>query len=247
MSRRKVAIVTGGTRGIGRAVSLAIAASGSTVYAIFARDGKSAAALAEHASAQGLDIRCLRADLTDEDRFKGCVEKIRAETDHIDVVVHSAASGVHREVAQLTPRHLNWTFAVNVFAFHRLLIELLPMMGRGGRIIGVTSHGGTRVVKLYAAVGSSKGALESLFRHYAYELAPRGITVNLVCPGLVLTGALEAFPDKEDRIQAALSRTPTGRLTTEDDIAGAVLFLCSDSASQIIGQTLVIDGGRALS
>lgn len=240
-------MVTGGTRGIGRAVSLAIAASGATVYAIFARNVTSARGLAEQAAGRGLDVRCVRADLTDDDHFKACVEKIRAETDHVDVLVHSAASGVHREVALLTPRHLAWTFSINVFAFHRLLVELLPLMGAGGRIIGVTSHGGTRAVKLYAAVGSSKGALESLFRHYAHELAPRGITVNLVCPGLVVTEALEAFPDKDDRIQTALARTPTGRLTTEEDIAAAVMFLCSESAAQIVGQTLVIDGGRALS
>ncbi|HEY3121494.1 MAG TPA: SDR family oxidoreductase [Vicinamibacteria bacterium] len=239
--------MTGGTRGIGRAVSLAIAASGAAVYAVFARNQACAAALAEHAAQQGLDIRCLRADLTDDEQFRRCVETIRSATDRIDVIVHSAASGVHREAAQLTVRHLAWTFAINVFAFHRLLVELLPLMGPGGRIIGVTSHGGTRAVRLYAAVGSSKGALESLFRHYAQELAPRGIAVNLVCPGLVLTEALDAFPDREDRVQAALSKTPTGRLTTVDDVAEAVLFLCGERASQIVGQTLVIDGGRSLS
>jgi enoyl-[acyl-carrier protein] reductase III len=240
-------VVTGGTRGIGRAVSLAIAASGATVYAIFARNRTSARTFADLAEARGLDVRCVRADLTNDGDFGACVEKIRAETDRVDVLVHSAASGVHREAALLTPRHLAWTFGVNVFAFHRLLVELLPLMGAGGRIIGVTSHGGTRAVKLYAAVGSSKGALESLFRHYAQELAPRGIAVNLVCPGLVLTEALEAFPDKEERVRAALEKTPTGRLTTEDDIAAAVMFLCSESAGQIVGQTLVVDGGRGLS
>ena len=113
-------------------------------------------------------------------------------------------------------------------------------------MIGVTSSGGTRVIPYYAAVGSSKGAMESLFRHYAFEWAPRDIAVNCVCPGLVLTDAVEAFPDKESRSQRALESTPTGKLTIPEDVAQLVGFLCSPFASQIVGQTIVIDGGKTL-
>jgi enoyl-[acyl-carrier protein] reductase III len=120
-------------------------------------------------------------------------------------------------------------------------------MKPGSRIVAVTSSGGTRVIPFYTAVGSSKGALESLFRHYAAELAPQGIAVNMVCPGLVLTDAVEAFPDKDARTQKTIDATPSGRLTTPEDVAGVVNFLMSPAASQIIGQTLVIDGGKTLS
>jgi enoyl-[acyl-carrier protein] reductase III len=161
--------------------------------------------------------------------------------------VHSAASGVHRSAAELSVKHLSWTFEINVYAIHHLLQSLLERVPEGGRIIGITSSGGTRVIPYYSAVGASKGALESLFRHYASELAPRKIAVNLVCPGLVLTDAVEAFPDKETRLDKTIQATPTGRLTTPEDVAGLVSFLCSPAAAQIIGQTLVIDGGKTLS
>jgi enoyl-[acyl-carrier protein] reductase III len=121
------------------------------------------------------------------------------------------------------------------------------MIPAGGRIVGITSNGGTHVIPYYAAVGSSKGALESLFRHYAKELAEKSIAVNLVCPGMVLTDAVEAFPDKETRIQKATEGTPSGRLTTEEDVGELVNFLCTSKvAAQIIGQTLTVDGGKCL-
>lgn len=246
MTAARLAIVTGGTRGIGRAVSLRLAREGWGVRAVYARDREAARALEAEAAAAGVDLRALRADLTDPERVRSCAEELLRDGGRIDALVHSAASGVHRPVGELTPRHLAWTMAVNVFGFHALLRELLPHMGAGARLVGITSLGATRASSRYAAVGASKGALDALFRHYARELAPRGIGVNLVCPGLVLTGALEAFPDKDARIAAALERTPSGRLTTPDDVAGAVAFLCGPDAAQIVGATLVVDGGRSL-
>ena len=247
MTSGRVAVVTGGTRGIGRAVSLALARSGLIVYAVYVRNRESAAHLAEQAAREQLTIECLRADLTDPERVNACVAAITAVRPRIDVIVHSAASGVHRDVASLTPKHLQWTLDVNVLAIHTLVQALLPHIPSGGRIIGITSQGSSRVAPHYAAVGTSKGALDSLFRYYAQELAPRGIVVNLVCPGMVLTDAIDAFPDRDERIRATVSRTPTGRLTAADEVAGVVLFMCSDDASQIVGQTIVIDGGRTLS
>ena len=120
-------------------------------------------------------------------------------------------------------------------------------MSPGSKIVGITSSGGTRVIPYYAAVGASKGAMESLFRHYAAELAPKGINVNMVCPGLVLTDAVDAFPDKEERLDKVLKATPSGKLCTPEDVASVVEFLCSAESAQIVGQTIVIDGGKTLS
>lgn len=247
MSATKTAVVTGGTRGIGRAVSLALARNGYTVHAVYARQHETAQALEREAMEQGLDLRARRADLTDDAQVAALAEALRQAAARVDVLVHSAASGVHRGVLELSLKHLSWTLGANVLSAHRLLLALAPMMGAGGRIVGLTSHGGTHALLHYGAVGASKGALEALFRHYAHELAPRGIAVNLVCPGMVLTEALDAFPDREQRIRWAGQQTPTGRLTHPEDVAAAVMFLCSDGAAQIIGQTLVIDGGRELS
>lgn len=241
-----VTVVTGGTRGIGRAISVALARTGRLVYALYARDRDAAADLAAQAAREGLAIECLRANITDEDDVKRCLAAIASTEPRVEVLVHSAASGVHRDITTLTPKHLKWTLDVNVFAIHELVRGLLPYIPRGGRILGITSQGASRTLPFYAAVGTSKGALDSLFRYYAQELAPKGIAVNLVCPGMVQTAALDAFPDRDGRIERAVAHTPTGRLTTPDEVGNLVVFMCSDAAAQIVGQTIVIDGGRAL-
>jgi enoyl-[acyl-carrier protein] reductase III len=243
----KVALVTGGTRGIGRAISLELARQGARVFALYARNRKSAEDLLATAAQENLKIEALRGDLTNEETLKKLLEELHAKTDLVDILVHSAASGVHRASTELSEKHLKWTFDINVFAIHNLIREVSPKIPRGGRIVGITSTGGTRVIPFYAAVGSSKGALESLFRHYAAELAPKGITVNLVCPGLVLTDAIEAFPEKEARLQRVTEGTPSGRMTTPEDVAHMVNFLCHPLSSQIVGQTFTVDGGKTLS
>ncbi|MGZ3746560.1 MAG: SDR family oxidoreductase [Pseudobdellovibrionaceae bacterium] len=243
---QKTAVITGGTRGIGRAVSLKLAREGAKVLALYGRDSKSAGELDAIARQEGLNILCIKGDLCNEDKFAEVVEKIKVNTSQVDFIVHCAASGVHKNALELSLKHLRWTFEINVFAIHHLLQSLIEMMPRGSRVIGITSSGGTRVIPYYAAVGSSKGALESLFRHYASELAPKGIAVNLVCPGLVLTDAVDAFPDRENRINNTKRATPTGELVVPEDVAETVSFLCEPRASQIIGQTIVIDGGKTL-
>jgi enoyl-[acyl-carrier protein] reductase III len=242
----KCAVVTGGTRGIGLEISLALARSGCRVYAVYARNREAAKRLSEKALAAELDIRCVRADLTDKDAIARCIAAIKSETKLVDIVVHSAASGVHRKVFQLSVKHLVWTYSINVFAIHHLLSELIPIMPRGGRVLAITSEGASHVLPFYAAIGSSKGSLDSLFRYYAHELAPHGIAVNVLSPGLVLTDAIEAFPDCDQRVRLSTANTPSGRLTTPEDVAGVVLFMCSEAAAQIVGQTIVIDGGKCL-
>ncbi len=242
----KIAVVTGGTRGIGKAISLALAENGAHVYALYARDRKSAEALEEEAKRLAVKITTIRGDLSHDETFQKTVEQLRDACDTIDILVHAAASGVHKEAMKLSDKHLHWTFEINFFAIHKLIHELIGKMRKGGRIIGVTSPGGVRAIPHYTAVGASKGALESLFRHYAQELAPKGIIVNLVCPGMVMTDAAKAFPELEKRLKMTLEYTPTGELTQPDQVASMVLFLCSEPASQIVGQTLVIDGGKGL-
>ncbi len=243
---RRVAVVTGGTRGIGRAISWRLARDGMKVLAPYARNRRAAEELAAEAAREGLEISGLRGDLSREPALEATAAAVIEAAGRIDVLVHAAATGVHRPAEELSLKHLRWTFETNVFALHALLRALLPHMPAGGRILGLTSAGGTRTIPAYTAIGASKGALESLLRHYAVELAPRGIAVNLISPGLVLTDAVDAFPDRDARIETTRAETPSGRLTTPEDVAEVVAFLCSDAASQIVGQTLVVDGGRTL-
>jgi enoyl-[acyl-carrier protein] reductase III len=244
--RDKNAVVTGGTRGIGRAIALELAKCGASVYALYARDRKSAEAFEQEANRSGLKIKTVRGDLTRNETFQTSVDQVKEACETIDILVHAAASGVHKSALELTDRHMRWTFDINFFAVHKLTMELIGKMKKGGRIIGLTSSGGSRVIPHYAAIGASKGALESLFRHYARELAGEGIIVNLVCPGMVMTDAAKAFPEIGKRLALTLEYTPTGKLTTPEQVAALVRFLCSEEASQIVGQTLVLDGGKGL-
>jgi NAD(P)-dependent dehydrogenase (short-subunit alcohol dehydrogenase family) len=244
--KNKIAVVTGGTRGIGRAISLALAESGAHVYALYARNRKSAEAIEEEAAGKGLSITTIRGDLSHEESYNLSVRRLHESCDRVDVLVHSAASGVHRKAMDLSDRQLKWTFEINVFAVHKLTTELIGKMGKGSRIIGITSPGGTRVIPQYAAVASTKGAMEALFRHYALELAPEGIAVNLVCPGLVMTEAAKSLPQLEEMLDKTLEYTPSGQLTTPEHVAELVRFLTTEAAMQIVGQNIIIDGGKSL-
>ena len=241
------ALVTGGTRGIGRALSVALARDGYSVIAGYARDREAAAELTQLARQEGLTITAVRADLRDPSQTAELVQAVRHDSHVLAAFVHAAASGVHKPVEKLTSKHLSWTLETNVVPVQDLFRELLPLMQAGSRILGITSSGATHALSCYAAVGASKAALEALFRHYARELAPQGIIVNLICPGLVETEGWAALPDARSRTESALRTTPTRRLTTPQDVAALAIFLCSESARQIVGQTIVVDGGHRLS
>lgn len=240
-------LVAGGTRGIGKAISLHFARSGASVVAIHVRDVNSAENLKAQTLQEGLNIGIHRADLTNPKGMEGIKEYLNASGwDSLSGVIYCAATGVHKPIEELTLRHYDWTFALNVRAFFELVKTILPKFSIGSSIVAISSMGAQRAVPFYTMVGASKGALESLVRHLATELAPRGIRVNTLCPGSVMTEAWKSMPDGEKRIAEAIRRAPTGRLVTPEEVASAALFLCTDAASGIIGQKLVVDGGFSI-
>jgi NAD(P)-dependent dehydrogenase (short-subunit alcohol dehydrogenase family) len=146
----------------------------------------------------------------------------------------------------LSTRHFDWTFGLNVRAFFELVQRLSPRLPAGSSIVAISSEGAVRAVPHYSLVGASKGALESLVRHMAAELAPRGIRVNVLSPGTVFTDSWKVLPDAEARLAEACRRSFLGRLTTAEEVAWSVQFLCSEAASGLVGHTLVVDGGARL-
>ncbi|OFZ25400.1 MAG: hypothetical protein A2381_17590 [Bdellovibrionales bacterium RIFOXYB1_FULL_37_110] len=239
-------VITGGTRGIGGGISLKLLSQGHKVFALYARNTQEANKLIELAKNLRGELVCLRGDLTISENMAQIGQQILDSADSINGLIHCAASGVHRSVDQLKTKHLRWTFEVNFFSFHELFLILLPKLTKGSKIIGLTSAGSQRYLQQYAAVASSKGALDALLRHYAVELAPREISVNLVCPGMVETEAINSFPNREERINAAKALTPSGRLTTVEDVANLILYILLVEHNQFTGQTFYLDGGKSL-
>jgi enoyl-[acyl-carrier protein] reductase III len=234
-------LVTGGTRGIGKAIALRFAATGAARVALgYLRNDDAAEAAADEIRDAGAEPILVRGNVA-SDRV---VRELAAHGPW-NVVVHNAATGVIREALETEDRHWDWTLNANARALLALTRACAPQMPEGSAIVGVSSLGSTRVLKNYVLVGTSKAALESIVRYLAVELAPRGIRANAVSGGVVETGALEHFPNKDEML-ATVERTPARRLVEPNDIAGAVSFLCSDDAAMIRGQTIVVDGGFSL-
>jgi enoyl-[acyl-carrier protein] reductase III len=236
-------LITGGTRGIGRAVSLRFARAGALVIANYVRDKKSAEAFQAEANEEGFTIQLCRADLTSAKGMAKIQQLFEGGDIILDGLVHCAATGVHMKLEKLNTRHFDWTFSLNIRAFFELVKLLQPKFAQGASIMAVSSKGAATAVPSYSMIGSSKGALEAFSRHMAVELAPRGIRVNIIRPGTVLTDAWKAMPDSQERLDEARRRSPIGRLVTADEVAQAAQFLCSEAASGIVGHTLIVDGG----
>jgi enoyl-[acyl-carrier protein] reductase III len=242
----KTFLIAGGTRGIGRAISLQFARSGARVIANYVRDEQAAQALLADAGREALDLTVCRVDLTSAKGLARLDKEVETVLTDLSGLVFCAATGVHRSFEGMTDRHFEWTFSLNVRAFFDLALLLLPRFRKSASIVVLSSQGARQVVPSYSLVGASKAALESLARHMAVELAPRGIRVNILSPGAVRTGAWSAMPDGEARLTGAARRSPLERLTSPEEAAMAAQFLCSEAARGIVGHTLVVDGGMSL-
>jgi enoyl-[acyl-carrier protein] reductase III len=235
-------LVTGGTRGIGRAIALRFARDGAERLVLgYMRNDRAAEEAAEAIREAGAEPVLVRGNVASE-RVVGEL----ASHGPYGVLVHNAATGVIRTALETEDKHWDWTLSANARAFLSLARAAAPDMPPGGTIVAVSSLGSTRVLENYVLVGTSKAALESLVRYLAVELAPRGIRVNAVSAGVVETGALEHFPNREKMVREGLERTPAGRLVEPEDVAGAVAYLASADAEMVRGHTLVVDGGFSL-
>jgi enoyl-[acyl-carrier protein] reductase III len=233
-------LVTGGSRGIGKAIALRLAREGATRVAIgYFRSDAAAEETAEELRALGAEPVLVRGNIT-----SSRVAEQVAALGRLDVLVHNAATGVIRPALETEDKHWDWTLNANARALLALTRITAPSMPAGSSIVAISSLGSVRVLENYSLVGTSKAALEALVRYLAVELAP-GIRVNAVSAGVVETGALDHFPNREAML-ASGARNPVGKIVTPADIAGVVAFLCSPDAEMIRGQTLVIDGGWSL-
>ena len=235
-------LVTGGSRGIGKAIALRFAELGAARVAIgYLRNDRAAEQTVNELRERGAEPVVVRGNVSSQR-----VAEAVAQLGPLNAVVHNAATGVIRPALEAEEKHFDWTLHANASALLSLARAAAPSMPPGSSIVALSSLGAVRVLENYVLVGASKAALESIVRYLAVELAPRGIRVNTVSAGLVETDALVHFPNRDEMLAWSRARTPAGRLVEPEDVADAVAFLCSSQAEMIRGHTLVVDGGFSL-
>ncbi len=245
--RGKRALVTGASRGIGRAIALSLADFKVDVAINFFRNRQAAEEVAQEIEARGARALLLKGNVANEEHVARMFAEIRESWGALDILVSNAASGVLKPATELNLHHFHWTMDINAAALLPLVQQLLRLPASGPRtVVAVSSLGAVRAIPNYTAVGASKAALESMVRHLAAELAPLGVRINAVSAGTVETDALKHFPNREVLLEESRRRTPAGRLVTPQDVANAVVFLCTEFAAMIHGQTLLVDGGYSI-
>lgn len=243
----KVALITGGSRGIGRAITLKLAAQGADVIINYFRKRSTAELTAQEARDKGVAAHIIKANVGELEKVDSMFGEIEEKFGRLDILINNAASGVARSALELDSRGWEWTMDINARAFLLCAQRAVRLMKNGGKMVTISSLGSRLAWPIYTAVGVSKAALEALTRYLAIELAPRGICVNGIAAGAVETEALKIYAGEQELSQLSWQTTPAGRMIQPEDIANLVAFLCSDESAMIRGQIIVIDGGVSLS
>lgn len=243
----QVALVTGASRGIGRAIATKLAGAGCDVAVNYYNSADEADALCAEIRASGRRALAIQGSVGIPDSVDEMFAAFGQQFDRLDIIVSNAASGVLKPAVEMTLKHWRWCLETNALALNLLTQRALPLMSGGGRIIALSSLGAQRAMPGYGFIGASKAALEALSRALAQELGPRGIRVNVVSAGVVDTDALRYFPNRDELLANFSQRTPAGPVLTPEDVAGAVYLLCLPEAAMINGHTLVVDGGFSIS
>ena len=240
------ALVTGGSRGIGRAISLRLAAEcAQTIVVNYVENDAEADHTRKLIEQTGSACILIKANLSSPAGIDALFERLSESVGNLDVFVHCAAVTAFKPLKDVRPNQWDLIMNVNARSFLLCSQKCVRLM-KEGTIVAISSLGSSRALPRYGALGPTKAALEAIVRYLAVELAPLGIRVNAVAGGFVQTESIRKHPDADRLIQSIVAGTPGGRLGTPDDIAGVVMFLLSSSASWICGQTLVVDGGLSL-
>jgi enoyl-[acyl-carrier protein] reductase III len=245
----QVALVTGSSRGIGRAIALRLAQDGADVVVNYRRQTAAAQETAAAIIALGRRALVVQADLGEAAAVRQMFAQVHDTFGSLDMLIANAAATAFKPLLEQQQHNLEKTFAITVNAFVLAVQEAVKLMqGRHGKIVTVSGIDARRYVPRHGALAAAKGALEVLTAYFACELAPLGIAVNGVNPGFVDTDSAHVFGEHVYRLlaQNIVTSTPMRRVGTPADIANVVAFLCSEEAAWICGQTLTVDGGLSL-
>lgn len=244
----KVALVTGASRGIGRAIALKLAAGGCDVAAVYLNAHDQARMLCDEVAGLGRRAAAIAANVASPESVAELFGEFARHFSRLDIVVSNAASGVLKPTLEMTLKHWRWCLETNALALNLIAQCAAPLMREDGRIIAISSLGARFALPDYGFIGASKAALESLVRSLAMELGrARGIRVNAVSAAVVDTDALKAFRARAQMLAEFANRAALGPALTPGHVADAVFLLCLPEAAMITGQTLVVDGGFSIS
>jgi 3-oxoacyl-[acyl-carrier protein] reductase len=239
------ALVTGGTRGVGRGVVLALARAGMQVFTCYRQEGDAVDSLQRELKEIGGEHHVVRADLADPAQIAALFDEVRAHTDRLDLVVNNAGAISHVPYTDLPLEEWNRIVAVNLTGAHLVVQHAVALLPEGGSVVSIGSKSSEVGIPLRAHYTATKAALRGLTRSLAKELGGRGIRVNVLALGVIETEALHAMPaeQRQQMIERYSSKTALGRLGTPDEVAGAVLWLASDLSRYVTGATVHVDGG----
>jgi enoyl-[acyl-carrier protein] reductase III len=245
----QIVLITGGSRGIGRAIALRLAREQPEhIVVAYCMNHPAAQQTVADIEALGVSASAVSTDISHLDLLQEVFDRVRDQFGRLDIFINNAARTSFRPAMELNPRSWQRIMDINVRSFlfgSQMAAELMRESG-GGKIVAISSLGSHFYIPHYAGLGAAKAALEALARYLAVELAPDGINVNVVCGGFVDTESMRLMPDYQKVCDYIVGRTPAGRLATPKDLAGIVAFLCSPEADWIRGQTLIVDGGYSL-
>jgi enoyl-[acyl-carrier protein] reductase III len=245
--RGKRALVTGSSRGIGRAIALSLADFKVDVAINYLRNRTRAEETAHEIESRGVRALVLKGNVANPEHVERIFSSIEDAWGGLEITVSNAASGVLRPARELTLHHFDWAMHINAAALLPITQQFIALDSKTDKaLVAVSSLGALRAIPNYTVVGASKAALESMVRHLAAEFAPEGLRINAVSAGTVDTDALLHFPNREQLLESARVKTPAGRLVDPQDVANAVVFLCTEYASMIHGQVMIVDGGYSI-
>jgi enoyl-[acyl-carrier protein] reductase III len=246
-----LALVTGGSRGIGRAITARLARDGFDVALVYRRNEAEARAAAADVEAAGRRAVVLQADLGEPAQVAAALEALERQTARVDVFVANAAATAFKPLLDAKPYHVEKTYAITIGSFLTIVQRIVPLMPSPGRIVTISGMDTHRYVAGHGVLASAKSALETLTKYLAVELGPRGITVNAVNPGYVETDSVTLYFGGDEARQSFLDElegtTPLRALGRPEEVADLVGYLCSTQAAWMQGQVLYLDGGIFLS